>query len=342
MKKLFALCSILAWLLSGTAAQAAGARPADMTASGAIVGSQLLWCPTGTTADLKCTFTQVDTFINAQFSGDFTVGSTGVATLKNTGPGATGPIGSTTVIPVVTIDAQGRVTALSSATAAGTVSSVSAGCGTSTGGSPITTTGTVAAALSLRTNTAASDPIVSTDCGNAVYENRATAVAVSIAQAGTAGFGANAFFLVCNVNAGVATITPTTSTIGGAATLAIPPGIPGAPVCYGFQSDGTNYNIVQTPIFNVAGTAVMGTSAISSASCASAVTVSAPGVLTTDTIQWGFNGDPTAITGFVPLVAGMLTIIAYPTANNINFKECNNTSSSVTPGAHTLNWKVVR
>lgn len=37
-------------------------------------------------------------------------------TLQNTGPGATGPIGSATVAPVITIDAQGRVTALTSAT----------------------------------------------------------------------------------------------------------------------------------------------------------------------------------------------------------------------------------
>lgn len=37
-------------------------------------------------------------------------------TLIATGPGATGPIGSTTTTPVITIDAKGRVTALSSAT----------------------------------------------------------------------------------------------------------------------------------------------------------------------------------------------------------------------------------
>jgi hypothetical protein len=37
-------------------------------------------------------------------------------TLIATGPGATGPIGSATVVPVITIDAKGRVTALTSAT----------------------------------------------------------------------------------------------------------------------------------------------------------------------------------------------------------------------------------
>jgi hypothetical protein len=41
------------------------------------------------------------------------------STLSTAGPGATGPIGSATVTPVVTIDAKGRVTGLTSATIAG-------------------------------------------------------------------------------------------------------------------------------------------------------------------------------------------------------------------------------
>lgn len=47
-------------------------------------------------------------------SGDATIVASGAVTLKNTGPGATGPIGDATHVPVATIDAQGRVTALSS------------------------------------------------------------------------------------------------------------------------------------------------------------------------------------------------------------------------------------
>jgi hypothetical protein len=38
----------------------------------------------------------------------------------------------------------------------------------------------------------------------------------------------------------------------------------------------------------------------------------------------------------------MLSIIKYPTSNNVNFKVCNSTGSSITPGAITLNWRVVR
>lgn len=90
------------------------------------------------------------------------------------------------------------------------------------------------------------------------------------------------------------------------------------------------------------GTAALGTSAISSGACATAVTSTATGTATTDVLTASFNGDPTAVTGYAPSTNGMLTIIAYPTANTANFKVCNNTSASITPGAITLNWRVVR
>lgn len=90
------------------------------------------------------------------------------------------------------------------------------------------------------------------------------------------------------------------------------------------------------------GTSALGTGAISSATCATVVTTSATGTATTDVINWGFNGDPTSTTGYAASASGMLTIIAYPTTNNVNFKVCNNTAGSITPGAITLNWNVVR
>ena len=50
-------------------------------------------------------------------SGDATfVASTGVITLKNTGPGVTSTVGNATTVPIISIDAQGRVTALTSTT----------------------------------------------------------------------------------------------------------------------------------------------------------------------------------------------------------------------------------
>lgn len=91
------------------------------------------------------------------------------------------------------------------------------------------------------------------------------------------------------------------------------------------------------------GTAVMGTSAIASGACATVVTSSGTGIATTDVITVGFNSDPTAVTGYGASATGaVLTIYPYPTTNNANFKVCNSTASSITPGALTLNWKVVR
>jgi hypothetical protein len=110
-----------------------------------------------------------------------------------------------------------------------------------------------------------------------------------------------------------------------------------------FSTDKTAgcFNAFTTNI--ASGTAAMGTSAISSGACATVVTVSATGVATTDVITVGFNTDPTAITGYGASATGaVLTIYPYPTANNVNFKVCNSTASSITPSALTLNWKVVR
>jgi hypothetical protein len=86
----------------------------------------------------------------------------------------------------------------------------------------------------------------------------------------------------------------------------------------------------------------MATTAIASGACTSAQTATVTNTATTDNILVGFNGDPTAVTGFAPATTGMLTVIVYPTANTVNIKECNNTSASITPGAHTFNIRVVR
>ena len=90
------------------------------------------------------------------------------------------------------------------------------------------------------------------------------------------------------------------------------------------------------------GTATLGTTAIASGAKASIVTVSAPGVLTTDTVAADFNTDPSGTTGYAPSANGMLTIIKWCTADNVNFYVYNNTGASVTPGAMTLNWRVTR
>jgi hypothetical protein len=90
------------------------------------------------------------------------------------------------------------------------------------------------------------------------------------------------------------------------------------------------------------GTVALGTSAIASATCATAVTAAATAVLSTDVVTASFNGDPTGVNGYIPITTGMLTIVVYPTVGNVNFRVCNNTATPITPGALTLNWRVIR
>jgi hypothetical protein len=91
------------------------------------------------------------------------------------------------------------------------------------------------------------------------------------------------------------------------------------------------------------GTAALGIALIAPGACASAVSVAASGVLTTDTIKFTPNGDPTGVAGYgVSSSGAVLSVYAYPTSGYVNFKVCNSTSGSITPGALTLNWEVTR
>lgn len=88
------------------------------------------------------------------------------------------------------------------------------------------------------------------------------------------------------------------------------------------------------------GTKALATGAISSATCTAAQTDTATGATTSSVVDASFASDPTAVTGYTPATTGMLTIISYVTADTVNFKVCNNTASSITPGAISLNWRV--
>jgi hypothetical protein len=89
------------------------------------------------------------------------------------------------------------------------------------------------------------------------------------------------------------------------------------------------------------GTKALDTDAIASTAC-DTMTQTATGTASTDTITWAFNADVTAVTGYAPVTTGGLAIYAWPTADTINIKVCNPTSSSITPGAVSLNLRVVR
>jgi hypothetical protein len=95
------------------------------------------------------------------------------------------------------------------------------------------------------------------------------------------------------------------------------------------------------------GALALATSQIASAQCQTVTTDSvnsaaAANVASTDIIEFTPNASIKAVTGYTPATAGGLTITAYPTAGHVNFDVCNWTASAVTPGAVTINWRVVR
>jgi hypothetical protein len=93
--------------------------------------------------------------------------------------------------------------------------------------------------------------------------------------------------------------------------------------------------VVTIPQTVASGTAAMTSALIGSLACGSTVTVSAPGVATTDSITYSFNATVNSATG-------TLIIVSWPTAGNVNFQYCNPQAGNQTPTAATLNWKVVR
>lgn len=123
------------------------------------------------------------------------------------------------------------------------VTSVGAGpCGTTASpNNPIVGAGNISSADPSVMLTGANVPILSSYCGGTVYLNNASNQIPTIATAGSAGFASGVPFKVCNIGAGRQTLTPSGSTIGGASTYVLAAGTVAAPICVGFQSDGTNY-----------------------------------------------------------------------------------------------------
>ena len=117
--------------------------------------------------------------------------------------------------------------------ASGVLGGVAAGNGIVVGTTTINTT-----FPGFRNVSSSTDTITASDGGAIVNYNRSSAIAVSIAAASTTGLTSGFATTVNNLGAGVVTITPTTSTINGAATLVIP-----ANVGCTIYSDSTNYQI---------------------------------------------------------------------------------------------------
>ncbi|NDZ12034.1 hypothetical protein C7T35_15490 [Variovorax sp. WS11] len=125
---------------------------------------------------------------------------------------------------------------LSAGGGSGTVTSVDASGGVETAsGSPITATGTIRASTLVNAQTGTTYTYVTGDRGKLVTHSNASAIAGTLPQA-TSTFGSGWFMRVKNKGAGTLTITPTTSTIDGVATLVLTTGQWAVIV-----SDGTNY-----------------------------------------------------------------------------------------------------
>jgi hypothetical protein len=115
-------------------------------------------------------------------------------------------------------------------------------------GSAITTSGTVSAAELVNAQTGTTYTVVDGDRAKLVTFSNASSVAVTLPQAATTTAFVTGWFVdVINLGAGTVTITPTTSTINGASSLALTTGR-GCRIV----SDGTNYQISNKPL--VAGT----------------------------------------------------------------------------------------
>lgn len=120
----------------------------------------------------------------------------------------------------------------------GTVTSVDATGGVATAsGSPITGTGSIIGKLTSNAQTGTSYTLVDDDRGKHTTLSNAASIAVTLPQAGASSqFVSGWFGYVSNIGAGTATITPTTSAINGAATLALATNQAALII-----SDGTNY-----------------------------------------------------------------------------------------------------
>lgn len=104
----------------------------------------------------------------------------------------------------------------------------------------------------IRAVTSTSDTLLFSDNRNVVTYDNSSAVAVTLPESGTAGFGAGWFTEIKNIGSGAVTITPTTSTIDGNSTLVLAQNESAT-----IFSNGTNYisNKVTVPDPSILATA---------------------------------------------------------------------------------------
>lgn len=103
-----------------------------------------------------------------------------------------------------------------------------------------------------------------------------------------------------------------------------------------------NQTITSTGSTVCSGSVALGTSLIASGAPATTVIATCTGLLSTDNLIVDFNGSPLAVTGYIPSASGILTIIKWPSVNQVNIAVVNDTASGITPGAITVNYRGIR
>lgn len=216
--------------LDGTTGVFTRAQPSFSNISSTLLCSQMPVL-TGVISTAGGTCTTTGSSITLETNGSNNT-SQSILDLTNTAGGAgisfTNPSGGI-VQASLTASAGGGATAL-----LGTLTSLAAGdyiCGNST---PILVNCTPGVSPNSQTGT--SYTYLTTDRGKVVWQNNGSATAYTLPQAGSAGFAGNWYSGLFNVGAGLVTITPTTSTINGAATAIVPQNWFAV-----LHSDNTNY-----------------------------------------------------------------------------------------------------
>lgn len=217
--------------------------------------------------------------------------------------------GTTTTNDCVKFDANGNTVDNGSACGSGgSVSVTSASSNIVINPTPGTGTFTVGATYLVNAQTGTSYTIVSGDLGKLVTFSNAASVAVTLPQA-TGSFAAGASFDVQNLGVGVVTITPTTSTINGAATLTLAQNT-GCTI----TSDGTNYQI---------------------SACTAKTT---GGTVTSITCNAGLSGGTFTTSGTCSLNLSSTNVWAAQQSNSIT--TLTNSTATFTPDGSNNNYKI--
>jgi hypothetical protein len=149
-----------------------------------------------------------------------------------------------------------------------------------------------------------------TDRASYVTFSNASAIAVTLPQAGSSGFGSNFVVVACDIGAGTATITPTTSTISyttgstytsAASSLALSTGN-----CAWIYSDNTNYFAIVRSGASAGVTSITGDSALITNSGSTGAVTLTVGTAAAHS-YWGNNTGSSATASFKRPVCGDLS-----------------------------------